>query len=110
MEKYGVNEENTGLSLYSKKILIKQKCTELLPNYFRFVKGVVDCSDIPLSISRESYQDSNLIFKLRVLITKRLIKKLEEQVRDKIMDIGENEDCDNISFNSLNRTTCFIPN
>lgn len=81
MEKYGVNEENTGLSLYSKKILIKQKCTELLPNYLRFVKGVVDCADIPLSISRESYQDSSLIFKLRVLITKRIIKKLEDEIK-----------------------------
>lgn len=82
-EKYGVQEEHTGLSLYSKKVLIKPKCTELLPNYLRFVKGVVDCSDIPLSLSRESYQDSTLIFKLRTLITKRVIKKLEdESVKD----------------------------
>lgn len=81
MEKYGMNEENVGLSLYSKKILIKQKCIELLPNYFRFIKGVVDCADIPLSISRESYQDSSLIFKLRVLITKRIIKKLEDEMK-----------------------------
>jgi TNF receptor-associated protein 1 len=81
MEKYGIQEENTGLSLYSKKVLIKQKCSELLPNYFRFVRGVVDCADIPLSISRESYQDSSLIFKLRVLITKRIIKKLEDEMK-----------------------------
>ena len=78
-EKYGVQEENSGLSLYSRKVLIKPKCTELLPNYLRFVKGVVDCSDIPLSISRENYQDSTLIFKLRTLITKRIIKKLEDE-------------------------------
>jgi len=50
-----------------------------MPNYLRFVKGVVDCSDIPLSISRENYQDSSLIFKLKTLITKRIIKKLEEE-------------------------------
>lgn len=81
MEKYGIQDENTGLSLYSKKVLIKQKCAELLPNYFRFVRGVVDCADIPLSISRESYQDSSLIFKLRVLITKRVIKKLEDEMK-----------------------------
>jgi TNF receptor-associated protein 1 len=81
MEKYGITEENTGLSLYSKKILIKAKCTELVPNYFRFVRGVVDCADIPLSISRENYQDSSLIFKLRVLITKRIIKKLEDEIK-----------------------------
>jgi HSP90 family molecular chaperone len=41
----------------------------------------VDCADIPLSISRESYQDSSLIFKLRVLITKRVIKKLEDEMK-----------------------------
>jgi len=41
--------------LYSKKVLIKKNCRELLPNYFRFIKGVVDCEDIPLNISRENY-------------------------------------------------------
>jgi HSP90 family molecular chaperone len=81
MEKYGIQEENSGLSLYSKKVLIKQKCSELLPAYFRFVRGVVDCADIPLSISRENYQDSSLIYKLRVLITKRIIKKLEDEMK-----------------------------
>ena len=79
MEKFGMNDDNTGLSLYSKKVLIKPRCQELLPNYFRFVKGVVDCSDIPLSLSRESYQDSSLIYRLKVLITKRILKKLEEE-------------------------------
>ena len=80
-EKFGVPEEHQGLSLYSKKVLIKPKCAELLPRYLRFVKGVVDCSDIPLSISRESYQDSNLIMKLKLVITKRILKKLEEEMK-----------------------------
>lgn len=80
MERFGMSDDSVGLSLYSKKILIKPKCQELLPHYFRFVKGVVDCSDIPLSISRESYQDSSLIYRLKVLITKRIIKKLEEEI------------------------------
>jgi len=80
MEKFGMSDESTGLSLYSKKVLIKPKCQELLPNYFRFVKGVVDCADIPLALSRESYQDSSLIYRLKVLITKRIIKKLEEEI------------------------------
>ena len=43
------------VNLYSRKVLIKPKCRELLPNYLRFVKGVVDCEDIPLNISRENY-------------------------------------------------------
>jgi TNF receptor-associated protein 1 len=57
--------EEMEVHLYSKKVLIKNKCRELLPNWLRFVKGIVDCEDIPLNISRENYQDSSLIIKLR---------------------------------------------
>lgn len=68
------------MSLYSKKILIKKDCKDLLlPSCFRFVKGVVDCEDIPLNISRETYQDSALIAKLRTFLTKRLIKYLKDE-------------------------------
>ena len=49
------------MDLYSKRVLIKKNCPDLLPNYLRFIKGVVDCEDIPLNISRENYQDSSLI-------------------------------------------------
>ena len=80
-EKMGASEENKGLNLYSKKVLIKPNCSELTPNYLRFLKGVVDCADIPLSISRESYQDSSLIFKLKALIIRRVIKKLEDELK-----------------------------
>lgn len=80
-EKFGIQEEFAGLSLFSRKILIKQKCIELLPRFLRFCKGVVDCSDIPLSISRENYQDSSLIFKLKTVITRRIIKKLEDELK-----------------------------
>ena len=48
-------QEQPGIHLYSRKVLIKEKCAELVPNYLRFVKGVVDCEDLPLNISRESY-------------------------------------------------------
>lgn len=54
-EKMGIGMEASEINLYSRKILIKPKCSELLPNYLRFVKGVVDCEDLPLNISRESY-------------------------------------------------------
>jgi len=73
-EKLGMMTESTDISLYSRKILIKAKCQELLPGYLRFVKGVVDCEDIPLNISRENYQDSNLISKLRNVLTRRVLK------------------------------------
>lgn len=48
-------KEESELSLYSRKILIKAACNELLPHYLRFIKGVVDCEDLPLNISREAY-------------------------------------------------------
>jgi len=47
----------------------------------RFVKGVVDCEDLPLNISRENYQDSSLINKLKNVITRRLIKSLEDELK-----------------------------
>lgn len=54
-ERFGVMQENSEINLYSRKVLIKAKCTELLPHYLRFVKGVVDSEDLPLNISRENY-------------------------------------------------------
>ena len=59
--------------------MIKEDCAELLPSYLRFVKGVVDCEDLPLNISRETYQDSSLISKLRNFLTKRTLKMLEDE-------------------------------
>ena len=54
-EKMGLGREEPNIALYSRKVLIKDKCNELLPAYLRFVKGVVDCEDLPLNISRENY-------------------------------------------------------
>jgi len=75
----GAAQERGQVHLYSRKVLIKSDCQELLPSYLRFVKGVVDCEDLPLNISRETYQDSQLIAKLRNLITRRTIKMLDDE-------------------------------
>ena len=78
-EKLGSFQEKGEVSLYSKKVLIKKDCKDLLlPNFLRFVKGVVDCEDIPLNISRENYQDSALMSKLRSFLTKRILKALRD--------------------------------
>ena len=79
MERYGMGQEKGEVDLYSKKVLIKKNCRELLPNYLRFVKGVVDCEDIPLNISRESYQDSYLIGKIKTVLTNRILRHLKEE-------------------------------
>lgn len=71
--------EDFDINLYCKKILIKKNCRELLPHFLRFVKGVVDCEDLPLNISRENYQDSALIAKLKAVVAKRIIKEIENE-------------------------------
>eukprot|EP00826_Nyctotherus_ovalis_P009358 TRINITY_DN12465_c0_g1_i7.p1 TRINITY_DN12465_c0_g1~~TRINITY_DN12465_c0_g1_i7.p1 ORF type:complete len:406 (-),score=126.91 TRINITY_DN12465_c0_g1_i7:51-1268(-) len=77
----GLGQEPCHISLYSRKVLIKQKMTELLPRYLRFVKGVVDCEDIPLNLSRETYQGSAHIERLKSTLTKRIIKLLRDEMK-----------------------------
>ncbi|MBD3167087.1 molecular chaperone HtpG [bacterium] len=75
-EKFGLGKMEPGVSLYCKKVLIQAEAEELLPDYLRFIKGVVDSEDLPLNISRETMQDSALIAKLKRVLTKRVIKML----------------------------------
>lgn len=84
MEKYGMGRQEIGVSLFSRKILIQAKCKGLLPEWLRFVKGVVDSEDVPLNLSREHLQDSALIKRLSGVLTRRILKFLEkEALRDK---------------------------
>ncbi|KAL9972932.1 hypothetical protein ACROYT_G019332 [Oculina patagonica] len=68
-----------GVSLYSRKVLIQSKAHKVLPNWLRFVKGVVDSEDIPLNLSRELLQDSALINKLSEVLSARIVKFLQQQ-------------------------------
>ncbi len=79
MEGFGFGRMDPGVSLYCRKILIDSEPKNLLPEWLRFVRGVVDSADLPLNISRESMQDSSLIQKLNKVITKRFLKLLEEK-------------------------------
>ncbi|XP_012225826.2 heat shock protein 75 kDa, mitochondrial [Linepithema humile] len=72
-------DTTSGISLYSRKILIKSKAENILPKWLRFVKGVVDSEDIPLNLSRELLQNSTLIGKLRTVLTARILKFLNER-------------------------------
>jgi len=67
-----------GLKLYSHNVLIEEYTTDLLPNHFRFVHGVVDSEDISLNVSREAAQNTRVIEKLKNLLTKRVVRVLEE--------------------------------
>lgn len=79
MEKYGLGTLEPGVSLFSRKVLIQAKCKGLLPDWLRFIKGVVDSEDVPLNLSREHLQDSTLIKRLSNVLTRRLLKFFEEQ-------------------------------
>ena len=81
MEGFGFGRMEPGVALYCRKVLIDSEPKNLLPDWLRFVRGVVDSADLPLNISRESMQDSTLIQKLNKVITKRFLKLLEEKAQ-----------------------------
>jgi TNF receptor-associated protein 1 len=78
-ERMGFGKVEGGISLYSKKVLIDPNPKGLLPDWMRFMKGVVDSADIPLNISRETMQDSALVKKIGAVISKRVIKMFEKE-------------------------------
>ena len=82
MEKWGMARQEPGVHLYSRKVLIQPRAEKLLPEWMRFLKGVVDSEDLPLNISRESMQDSMLMRKLNTVLSKRVIKFLQQQAKD----------------------------
>jgi molecular chaperone HtpG len=66
-----------GLKLYSRNILIDEYNKDLLPEYLRFVQGVVDSEDLPLNVSRETIQSTGLMARLKKVLTNQVIKELE---------------------------------
>lgn len=82
-EKFGMSRLDPSVSLYCRKVLIDASPKDLLPEWLRFLKGVVDSEDLPLNISRETMQDRALIEKLNKVITKRFIKFLAEEAKNR---------------------------
>lgn len=72
-------DSDTGVALYTRKILIQSKTELMLPKWLRFVKGVVDSEDIPLNLSRELLQNSSLIRKIQSVLTARVLKFLYDK-------------------------------
>ena len=71
-------EFKAGLRLYVQRVLIMERCEELLPPYLRFVRGVVDSSDLPLNISREMLQHNPLLGQIRKNIVRTVLNNLED--------------------------------
>ncbi len=82
IERLGFGRMKSGVNLYCQKVLIEQHSENILPEWLRFLKGVVDSEDLPLNISRQALQDSALVAKLKQVLTKRFLKFLGEQANE----------------------------
>lgn len=71
-------KDQWGLDLYVRRVLIEKNRQELLPNYFAFVKGVVDTEDLPLNISRETLQENIVLKKISQTIVRQLMSHFEK--------------------------------
>lgn len=76
-------KEDYGLKLYTRKILIRENFKELLPNYLRFIEGVVDSEDLPLNVSREAVQATPLLTKIKNVLVRRIAGELETMAQEK---------------------------
>ncbi|WP_051822695.1 molecular chaperone HtpG [Desulfonatronum thiodismutans] len=81
-EKYGLGRTEPGVNLYCQRVLIEQHSKTILPEWLRFLKGVIDSEDLPLNISRQALQDSSLVRKINSVVTKRFLKHLEETAKN----------------------------
>ena len=81
-ESMGFGRCEPNVALYCHKVLIDSKPENLLPEWLRFLSGVVDSEDLPLNISREMLQDNSLLRRISGIITKRFIKHLEDLAKN----------------------------
>ncbi|HIJ96405.1 MAG TPA: molecular chaperone HtpG [Desulfuromonadales bacterium] len=80
-----MNDRKKGLQLYVRRVFISDKCEELIPDYLRFVKGVVDSSDLPLNVSREILQEDAQIRRIHKSVVGKILSTLAE-VKEQNLD------------------------
>ncbi|AOF20980.1 molecular chaperone HtpG [Yersinia enterocolitica] len=73
-----------GLKLYVQRVFIMDDAEQFMPNYLRFVRGLIDSNDLPLNVSREILQDSRVTQNLRSALTKRVLQMLEKLAKDDV--------------------------
>ena len=76
LELLGFGQIDHGVNLCAKRVLVQQDCSDLLPEYLRFLYGVVDSADLPLNVSRETLQDHKLLPKIKRVLTKKVLDHL----------------------------------
>jgi molecular chaperone HtpG len=81
-ERMGFGRIDPGVNLYCQKVLIEQHSEKILPDWLRFLKGVIDSEDLPLNISRQALQDNALVIKINKVVTKRFLKFLAEEAKN----------------------------
>jgi molecular chaperone HtpG len=78
----GGRDERKGVKLYIKRVFIMDAAEELLPNYLRFVRGVVDADDLPLNVSREILQQNRQLERIKAACVKRVLDLIEKLAKD----------------------------
>jgi TNF receptor-associated protein 1 len=89
MEQFGMGQMEPAVSLYCRRVLIDPKPKKFLPDWMRFIRGVVDSEDLPLNIARESMQDSALFRKLGKVVEGRVIKFLDREAAGDVKKYAE---------------------
>lgn len=79
-------DQKRGVKLYVKRVFIMDDAEHLMPNYLRFIKGVVDSDDLPLNVSRELLQQNKVIDRIRGASVKKILGKLESMAKDQPED------------------------
>jgi molecular chaperone HtpG len=82
LENMGFNRLEHGLNLCAKRVLVQSECRELVPEYLRFLCGLVDSEDLPLNVSRETLQDNSVIRRIRTSLVKGVLDRLDHLAQD----------------------------
>ena len=82
LENLGFARLDHGLNLCAKRVLVQSDCKDLLPEYLRFLRGLVDSEDLPLNVSRETLQDNSVVRKIRTSLVKGVLDRLDHLAQD----------------------------
>jgi molecular chaperone HtpG len=82
IERLGFGRSEHGLNLLARRVLVQNDCRDLLPEYLRFLFGLVDSEDLPLNVSRETLQDNTVIRRIRNALVKAVFDRLEKLSSD----------------------------